>query len=72
MSTTYPTDVKVYIDDEDITYWIFGVDSIDITDSNYRFKDIDISPFCSSPGEHTLEITCATGVGRVEARLEMR
>lgn len=71
MAATYPTGVKIYVDDEDVTYWVFDADTIDLDDSNFRFSDIDLTPFCSTPGEHKIEITCDSGIGRVEARLEM-
>jgi hypothetical protein len=71
MAAAYPTGLKLFIDDEDITYWVFGDDTFEINDIDYRFTGIDLSPYCSEPGEHRLEITCESGVGRVEARLEI-
>lgn len=71
MAADYPTDLRIFIDDEDVTYWIFGSETFEINDIEYRFTGIDLSPFCSDAGEHKLEITCETGVGRVEARLEI-
>jgi hypothetical protein len=71
MVATYPTGIRVYIDDEDVTYWIFGSDTIEINDLEYRFEGIDLSPYCAEPGDHKLEITCDTGVGRVEARIQI-
>lgn len=72
MAGTYPTGIKVFIDDEDVTMWIFGSETIELNDLEYRFTGIDLSPYCSEPGEHKLEITCESGVGRVEARLEIQ
>jgi uncharacterized protein (DUF1015 family) len=71
MASTYPTGVQVFIDDEDVTKWIFGVDEIELNDVENSFRNIDLSPYCSAPGEHRLTISCATGVGRVEARIEV-
>lgn len=72
MARTYPTGIRVLIDDEDITYWLFGQDTLELTDIDNRFEDIDLSPYCAEPGQHTLEITCDAGVGRVEARIEIQ
>ena len=71
MARTYPTGIRIYVNDEDVTYWIFGADTLELNDVEYRFTDIDLSPFCSEPGEHKITITCDDGVGRVEARLEI-
>lgn len=68
----YPTDVKVYIDGDDITFRIFGVDTIELSDVNNLFHDIDITPYIRSPGRHKLTITSVSGVGRVEARVSLR
>jgi hypothetical protein len=67
----YPTGIRILIDDEDITSWIFGTDTLEINDIENRFTDIDLSPYCSDPGEHTLTVSCDSGVGRVEARIEI-
>lgn len=69
--STYPTGIRVLVDSEDVTYWIFGADTIELTDLMYRFSNIDLSPYCSEPGTHRLQITCETGVGRVEARIQI-
>jgi len=67
----YPTDVKVFIDGKDVTKYIFGTDTIVLSDVNNTWRDIDIGPHLRGPGLHTIEITAATGVGRVEARVEI-
>jgi len=72
MAASYPTGLKILIDDEDVTNWIFGTETFEINELNERFRDIDLSPFCADPGEHKLEITCEEGVGRVEARVEIQ
>jgi hypothetical protein len=68
---TYPTGIRIYVDDVDVTYWIFGEETLELNEIEYRFPDIDLSPYCAEPGEHTLEITCDDGIGRVEARIEI-
>jgi hypothetical protein len=70
MATTYPTNVKMLIDGVDVTYWVFGVEALTLSDINRKFRDVDISPYVHGDGEHTLEITCTSNVGRVEARIE--
>lgn len=71
MAREFPTGVRVLIDDEDVTFWLFGSDTIELSELEYRFEGIDLSPFASEAGQHTLKITCDAGVGRVEARLEI-
>ena len=72
MAASYPTGLRILIDEEDVTYWIFGSDTFELNDIEYRFTGIDLSPFCAEPGDHSLEITCDDGVGRVEARIEIQ
>lgn len=67
----YPSDVKVYIDGNDVTEWIFGTDTVTLTDVNNSFQNIDISSLVQDAGRHTIEVTCDAGVGRVEARVEI-
>lgn len=69
--TVYPQNIRVYIDGVDQTNWLFNVDELDVSDFNNRFKDIDITSLLPNPGEHKIEITCDSGVGRVEVRLEI-
>jgi len=71
MAAQFPSGIKVFVDDVDITYWIFGSDTLTIDDSNSRFTGIDLTPYCSGAGEHRIEVTCDTGVGRVEARIQL-
>lgn len=67
----YPTDIKVFIDGVDVTKWIFGVDTIELTNLNNTWRGIDISPFIKGPGMHQIQVTAGGGVGRVEARVEI-
>lgn len=71
MAREFPTGVRILIDDEDITFWLFGNDTVTLNELEYRFEGIDLSPYCTEPGQHTLTITCDAGVGRVEARVEI-
>lgn len=68
----YPTDVKVFIDDKDVTKFIWGSETITLSEVNNTWRNIDISQFIRGPGLHKIEITAGTGVGRVEARVEMK
>jgi len=68
----YPTDVKVFLDGKDITKYIFGTDTIVLSNVNNTWRNIDITPHIKGPGLHKIEITAATGVGRVEARVEVQ
>ncbi len=67
----YPSDVRVFIDNRDVTKWIFGSETITLSDVNNTWKNIDISSFIKGHGEHKIEVTAGAGVGRVEVRLEI-
>ena len=54
---SYPTDVKVFIDDTDITKWFFGEDTITLDDSNNTWRNIDITPFVRDQGYHKVIVT---------------
>jgi hypothetical protein len=71
MAGTYPTGVRVYIDGIDCTAWIFGSDTINPSDVQNEYEDINISSYLHGVGTHTIEITCDAGVGKVEARIEV-
>lgn len=68
----YPTDVKIYLDDEDITKLVFGEDTITLTDLQNSWRDIDITPYVKYAGLHKLRITAGAGVGRVDAKISMQ
>ena len=69
----YPTGVKVYIDDKDATYYLFGTTSLDPDADNNTWRDIDISGFIrQTPGIHTIKIVPASGAGRADVRIEIR
>ncbi len=67
----YPDGVKVFIDDTDVTKFVFGADTVTLTDAKHMFDNIDISAFVGTPVEHTITIIFASCFVRVEARLEM-
>lgn len=72
MSREYPTDVKVFIDDQDVTKMIFGDDTITLTDLENTWRDIDLTPFVQYTGLHKLRITAGSGIGRVDAKVSIR
>lgn len=64
--------VRVYIDGDDITEYLFGQSYINIDNDNGDiFRDLDLSPFLGTPGNHLLQIYCDNDSGIVEARLEI-
>lgn len=71
-ASSYPTDIKVYIDDEDITKSVFGEDAITLTDLENTWRNIDITPYVKYVGLHKLRITAEAGVGRVDAKVTIR
>lgn len=71
MAASYPSECKVFIDNIDCTYWLFGSDTITPTELQHRWRKIDISQYVNHVGLHTLKITATNGVGRVDARVEL-
>lgn len=70
--SSYPSGVKVYLDDEDITKYIFGEDVITLTDAKRIWRNIDLTTYLKYPGLHKLRITAIDGVGRVDAKISIR
>lgn len=71
----YPTGLKIYIDDKDATFYIFGVNKLDPDplQGTDIFRDVDITPYLrKTPGRHTVKVTAENGNGRIEARVEVR
>lgn len=81
---SYPSGLKIYIDDVDVTYYIFGDNTFDPSDDENEFRDIDITPYLRkikdsgktfSSGRtsniHNIRIEAASGNGRVECRVEI-
>lgn len=79
----YPKGIKVFIDGQDCTYFIFGSNTFDPSSTSNTFRDINITSFLRKlnndrtfrsgqpTGVHTIEITAEDGNGRVEARVEV-
>lgn len=72
VTASYPTGVKVFLDDEDITKQIFGEETITLTDLENAWRNIDITPYIKYAGLHKLRITAESGVGRVDAKISIR
>lgn len=72
VASSYPSGVKVFIDDEDVTLYLFGVDALVLDDLNNAFYDIDINAYLKFPGRHKIKVTADTGAGRVEARVSIK
>lgn len=84
----YPTGLKIFIDGEDCTYYIFGDNTFNPDEENNSLRDIDITPYLrtidnltddknykaglQNSNVHTIEITAEDGNGRVECRVEVR
>lgn len=69
----YPSDVKIYIDGKDATYYIFGSNTFNPSAEFNILRDLDITPYLRKGGGlHTIELTCGNGNGRVECRVEIR
>lgn len=69
---SYPTGVKIYLDDEDITKNIFGEDVITLSDLQNIWRNLDITPYLKYAGLHKLRITAESGVGRVDAKISIK
>ena len=85
---SYPIGLKIFIDGEDCTYYIFGTNTFSPSGGNTILRDIDITPYLrlpdnltndrkfkdtnKGPNVHTIEITAEDGSGRVECRVEVR
>lgn len=42
---SYPSGLKIFIDDQDATYYIFNANTFDPTSEANIFRDINITPF---------------------------
>ena len=69
---SYPTGIRVFIDDDDVTKLIFGEEVITLSDLENTWRDVDITPFVKYAGLHKLRITAEAGVGRVDAKIKVR
>ena len=66
----YPSGLKLFLDGEDITYWVFGTDTITPDLETNKWKDIDLTAYIYTPGRHILTVTADTP-GKVDARIEV-
>lgn len=69
--TSFPTGIRVFIDDEDVTAFLFGTDVITLTDVDRVFNNLDITSYLKYIGTHTLKITAEGGIGRCDARISI-
>lgn len=67
----YASGVRIFIDGQDISQWIFGAPSGIIDQDNWHFDDIDISNWVKSPGRHSLVVTADEGAADVDSRFEI-
>ncbi len=69
----FPTNLKIYIDGKDATYYLFGATTITPTTALNTWRDIPISTYLrKSPGIHTIEVVPESGTGRCDVRVEIR
>ena len=67
--SSFPTGIRVFIDEEDVTSFLFGEDTVTLTDIHRIFNNLDITSYLKYVGTHTLKITAEGGIGRVDARI---
>lgn len=72
VAASYPTGIRVFIDDEDITEAVFGEETIELSDLQNAWRNMDITPYIKYAGLHKLRITAEAGVGRVDAKISIR
>ena len=68
----YPSTIQVSLDGVDITTNLFGKSVLVPSTGNDIFRDLDISSLVKGAGTHRIEIYTASGIGQVEARVEIR
>lgn len=69
----FPEVCRLFLDDIDITFTVFGTDTVSPDDLLHTWRNIDISTYVSTPGYHTFRITSEGGdSGRVEIRVKIR
>jgi hypothetical protein len=73
VAPSFPQNCKLFIDGEDVTYYIFGVTEFSPDATTAIWRDIDITDYLAShTGIHKIEIVPTSGSGRAEIRLEIR
>lgn len=68
--TLYASGVRVYIDGQDISQWVFDGYSGVIDEDHWHFDDIDIGIWVKTPGRHSLVVTTDIGGADVDSRFE--
>ena len=67
----YASGVRVFVDGNDISQYVFKNTFGMIDLSNNFFENIDISQWVRAKGEHSLTITVASGFADVDTRFEI-
>lgn len=70
-TTFYPSGVKVWLNNTDITYWVFGTETLNPNNNTNVWRSTDISNYIKGAGRHKLKLT-TTSSGKVEVRLKIR
>ena len=68
----FPANCRVFIDNIDVTVWLFGTETVTPDEVRHRWRDIDITQYVKAPGLHTLKVTAEAGVGRLDARIALQ
>jgi hypothetical protein len=71
VDTLYASGVRIFIDGQDISQYVFDGPSGVIDESNYRWDNIDVSNWVRSPGKHKLTITADEGAADVDTTFEV-
>lgn len=69
--TLYASGVRIFIDGQDISQFVFGQPSGVIDLDNYHWDDIDIGLWVKSPGKHVVVVTTDIGGADVDTRFEI-
>jgi len=72
MNVTYPQNVRIFLDNKDITFHLVGAETINPTDDKSTWRNLNLTDLVKTPGIHTLKITCEAGAGRADAKVEIK
>ena len=67
----YASGVRVFVDSQDISQYIFGGPSGVVDIEHNRWDDIDLRMWVKSAGQHTLVVTCEIGSVDVDTKFEV-
>ena len=67
---SYPSGLKLFLDGQDITQFVFGSDTVTPDVSLNKWKDVDLTAYIKTPGRHILTVTAETP-GKIDARIEV-